>query len=190
MNLLLEKKYGVPSRNFVKKNVLCEKGDEITRFDGNSGDLPKAASQITYNIPSLPSRTQQFQEQQTGWCLRWQRCHRCTPHRSTPSQGFSWPGRLPALRRPCCPQRRWGRRQARWQPSGRQRQPHTEQGPRMRDRVWPQGLLSDVPGSLPSADAQQACLPENEFVNKKVLPSRREKMGGREWYHLNRYYFA
>jgi hypothetical protein len=34
MNLLLENKYGVPSRNFVKKNVLCEKGDEITRFDG------------------------------------------------------------------------------------------------------------------------------------------------------------
>jgi hypothetical protein len=30
------KKYGVPSRNFVKKNVLCEKGDEITRFDGTS----------------------------------------------------------------------------------------------------------------------------------------------------------
>jgi hypothetical protein len=37
MNLLLENKYGVPSRNFVKKNVLCEKkGDEITRFDGSS----------------------------------------------------------------------------------------------------------------------------------------------------------
>jgi hypothetical protein len=33
MNLLLEKKYGVPSQNFVTKNVLCEKGDEITRFD-------------------------------------------------------------------------------------------------------------------------------------------------------------
>ncbi len=33
MNLLPEKKYGVPSHNFVKKNVLCEKGDEITRFD-------------------------------------------------------------------------------------------------------------------------------------------------------------
>ncbi len=29
------KKYGVPSHNFVKKNVLCEKGDEITRFDGS-----------------------------------------------------------------------------------------------------------------------------------------------------------
>ncbi len=24
----------MPSHNFVKKNVLCEKGDEITRFDG------------------------------------------------------------------------------------------------------------------------------------------------------------
>jgi hypothetical protein len=29
-----KKKYGVPSQNFVQKNVLCEKGDEITRFDG------------------------------------------------------------------------------------------------------------------------------------------------------------
>jgi hypothetical protein len=36
MNFLLEKKYGVPSHNFVKKIVLCEKGDEITRFDGTS----------------------------------------------------------------------------------------------------------------------------------------------------------
>ncbi len=36
MNFLSEKKYGVPSHNFVKKNVLCEKGDEITRFDGIS----------------------------------------------------------------------------------------------------------------------------------------------------------
>jgi hypothetical protein len=34
MNFLSEKKYGAPSHNFVKKNVLCEKGDEITRFDG------------------------------------------------------------------------------------------------------------------------------------------------------------
>jgi hypothetical protein len=34
MNFLPEKKYGLPSRNFVKKNVLYEKGDEITRFDG------------------------------------------------------------------------------------------------------------------------------------------------------------
>jgi hypothetical protein len=25
---------GYPSHNFVKKNVLCEKGDETTRFDG------------------------------------------------------------------------------------------------------------------------------------------------------------
>jgi hypothetical protein len=36
INLLLEKKYGVPSQNFVNKNVLCEKGDEITRFDGTT----------------------------------------------------------------------------------------------------------------------------------------------------------
>ncbi len=34
MNLLPEKKYGVPLQNFVQTNVLCEKGDEITRFDG------------------------------------------------------------------------------------------------------------------------------------------------------------
>ncbi len=27
------KKYRVPSRKFVEKKVLCEKGDEITRFD-------------------------------------------------------------------------------------------------------------------------------------------------------------
>jgi hypothetical protein len=39
MNVLLEKKYGVPSHNFVKKNVLCEKGDEITRFDGTADKL-------------------------------------------------------------------------------------------------------------------------------------------------------
>ncbi len=36
MNFLPEKKYGVPSHNFVKKSVLCENGDEITRFDGTS----------------------------------------------------------------------------------------------------------------------------------------------------------
>ncbi len=29
-----KKKHEVPSYNFVKKNVLCEKGDEITQFDG------------------------------------------------------------------------------------------------------------------------------------------------------------
>ncbi len=34
MNFPPEKKYGIPSQNFVKKNVLCEIGDEITRFDG------------------------------------------------------------------------------------------------------------------------------------------------------------
>ncbi len=34
MNFQPEKKYGIPSRNFMKKNVLCEIGDEITRFDG------------------------------------------------------------------------------------------------------------------------------------------------------------
>ena len=35
-----KKKYGVPSHNFVKKNVLCEKGDEITRFDGTPYKTP------------------------------------------------------------------------------------------------------------------------------------------------------
>ena len=44
MNFLPEKKYGVPSHNFVKKNVLCEKGDEITRFDGTEG------VQYTYSL--------------------------------------------------------------------------------------------------------------------------------------------
>jgi hypothetical protein len=39
MNFLSEKKYGVPSHNFVRKNVLCEKGDEITRFDGTQNRL-------------------------------------------------------------------------------------------------------------------------------------------------------
>ncbi len=34
MNFLPRKKYGIPSQNFVKKNVLCKKGDEITGFDG------------------------------------------------------------------------------------------------------------------------------------------------------------
>jgi hypothetical protein len=33
-NYLPEKNHGAPSQNFEKKNVLYEKGDEITRFDG------------------------------------------------------------------------------------------------------------------------------------------------------------
>jgi hypothetical protein len=36
LNFLPRKTNGVPSRNFVEKNVLCEKGDEITRFDGTA----------------------------------------------------------------------------------------------------------------------------------------------------------
>jgi hypothetical protein len=42
MNFLPEKKYGVPSHNFVKKKMFCaEKGDEITRFDGSTlGRVP------------------------------------------------------------------------------------------------------------------------------------------------------
>jgi hypothetical protein len=41
MNFLPEKKYGIPSQNFVKLNVLFEKGDEITRFDGKLSVSPK-----------------------------------------------------------------------------------------------------------------------------------------------------
>jgi len=47
MNFLPEKKYGLPSWNFVKKNVLCEKGDEITRFDGTLF-WPKYIQYYTY----------------------------------------------------------------------------------------------------------------------------------------------
>jgi hypothetical protein len=48
MNLLLENKYGVPSQNFVRKNVLCEKGDEITRFDGTYLTFYKTAHFLCY----------------------------------------------------------------------------------------------------------------------------------------------
>jgi hypothetical protein len=41
------KKYGVPSRNFVKKNVFCKIGDEITRFDG------LYLTAIFFQVPSL-----------------------------------------------------------------------------------------------------------------------------------------
>jgi hypothetical protein len=34
-NFLPEKKYGLGSRNFEKKIIFIQKGDEITRFDGN-----------------------------------------------------------------------------------------------------------------------------------------------------------
>ncbi len=37
MNLLLEKKIWGTFTKFCEKNVLCEKGDEITRFDGTKG---------------------------------------------------------------------------------------------------------------------------------------------------------
>jgi hypothetical protein len=53
MNFLQEKKYGVPSHNFVKKNVLCEKGDEITRVDGIY-----MASQHKIHITSMKSQTE------------------------------------------------------------------------------------------------------------------------------------
>jgi hypothetical protein len=60
MNLLIEKKYGVPSRNFVKKNVLCEKGDKITQFDGTNITLTQnnkalAASSFTFTPVQLYS---------------------------------------------------------------------------------------------------------------------------------------
>jgi hypothetical protein len=45
MNFLPEKKCGVPSRKSVKKNVLCEIGDEITRFDGMYQSIPFLYSQ-------------------------------------------------------------------------------------------------------------------------------------------------
>ena len=50
MNFLPEKKYGVPSHNFVKKNVLCKKGDEITRCDGIHSKNDQAAP------PSAPRK--------------------------------------------------------------------------------------------------------------------------------------
>jgi hypothetical protein len=49
MNFLPKKKYGVPSHNFVKKNVLWEKGDEITRFDGT---FPTLSNLIFYALRS------------------------------------------------------------------------------------------------------------------------------------------
>jgi hypothetical protein len=52
MNFLPEKKYWVPSHNFVKKNVLCEKGDEITRFDGTWRNVKKTLSKIKLLAPS------------------------------------------------------------------------------------------------------------------------------------------
>jgi hypothetical protein len=43
LNFLPRKTNGLPSQNLEKKNVLCEKGDEITRFDG-SQRLPDSPS--------------------------------------------------------------------------------------------------------------------------------------------------
>jgi hypothetical protein len=48
MNFLSEKKYGVHSHNFVKKNVLCEKGDEITRFDGRGLCLRRYSTTMAF----------------------------------------------------------------------------------------------------------------------------------------------
>jgi hypothetical protein len=53
MNFLSEKKYGVPSLNFVKKNVLCEKGDEITRFDGTQPPTATGLAPIPAHISYL-----------------------------------------------------------------------------------------------------------------------------------------
>jgi hypothetical protein len=46
----IRKKYGVPSHNFVKKNVLCEKGDEITRFDGTTYTLQSMEAKPTGTV--------------------------------------------------------------------------------------------------------------------------------------------
>ncbi len=54
MNLLQEEKYKVPSWNFVKKNVLCEKGDEITRFDG----MVQRSSDVCIVVPSVHSSSE------------------------------------------------------------------------------------------------------------------------------------
>jgi len=53
MNFLPEKKYGVPSHNFVKKNVLWEKGDEITRFDGTLLELANVKLNCKYLVSSI-----------------------------------------------------------------------------------------------------------------------------------------
>ncbi len=50
MNFLPEKKYGVPSHKFVKKNVLWEKGDEITRFDGNVVNIQNKWDHYSYTV--------------------------------------------------------------------------------------------------------------------------------------------
>ncbi len=57
MNFLPEKKYGVPSHNFVKKNVLCEIGDEITRFDGKPLLFNIAPLAQIYAVPSVTHGT-------------------------------------------------------------------------------------------------------------------------------------
>jgi hypothetical protein len=44
MNLLLEKKILGTFTKFCEKNVLCEKGDEITRFDGTT---------CTWSVPPI-----------------------------------------------------------------------------------------------------------------------------------------
>jgi hypothetical protein len=55
MNLLLKNKYGIPSQNFVKKNVLCGKGDEITRFDGIIFNVHKNG-EVRFSDPQIPIR--------------------------------------------------------------------------------------------------------------------------------------
>jgi hypothetical protein len=51
INFLPEKKYGIPSHNFVKKSVMCQKGDEITRFDGT---LQRLAGGLRYTLDLAP----------------------------------------------------------------------------------------------------------------------------------------
>jgi hypothetical protein len=48
---ITRKKFGVPLQNFVQKNVLCEKGEEITRFDGTLLAQHEPKSNISKNLP-------------------------------------------------------------------------------------------------------------------------------------------
>ena len=49
LNFLPRKTNGLPSQNLEKKNVLCEKGDEITRFDG-SVNVTEGVSTVSVRV--------------------------------------------------------------------------------------------------------------------------------------------
>ena len=53
MNLLLEKKILGTFTKFCEKNVLCEKGDEITRFDGT----PQGCLCIQFSLITIIANT-------------------------------------------------------------------------------------------------------------------------------------